>query len=820
MKHTLLFTAIFLVGSTALAQKTTLQLQDASGDRLVIETGTLTANRTTTLPDASGTLMVSGSAGLDDLMDAKSGGANFSNSLLLGHQTTGLLNNATSNTGVGYGTLQSMTSAANNTAMGFESMRNATSANANTAMGLRAMASITSGAENSAFGHRAGENTTTAMMNTAIGEYAMRLNQTASEHTAVGAYALYSMTTGQKNAVLGNGALFSLTSGSQNTVVGADAGSNTLNASGNVFIGYAAGQNETGSNKLYIDNSNTTTPLIYGDFSSNYVTINSTLRLGEPPASGTNYTAFVAQAQASDITYTLPATAPTTGQALIAGATPTTLEWGAGGAKSLDELNDAKAGGAGFAFSVLLGHQNVPSIINADANVAVGIGTIEDITTGDENVAIGTSALASITTGQNNVAIGSYAGNLLQTGSSNVFIGNYAGWTETGSNKLYIDNTATSAPLIYGDFNSNNLTVNGALTLEAGTSTYGGDIDAGNLTNTYIAFGAAGAATDWSYLRQIGTADNYHLVWDFHDNADDARFSIRSIASSGNVPDVITTRLSLDGAGNFLVSGHGTFKSHVTLQPSSSVEGGEVILQKASNTGLWWAIDQYEGDNEARLRMFPTGGGEAYGISIEEDDGHVGIGLANPTARLEVLDYSAVTTRITTGNINPQGMIILNAPFAVSNVVNNQYHYFLRWYTDAGTERGNILVYNGVTYYNNYSDYRLKTDLQSFSAMSLVNKMHVYDYQWKESGMRMHGFMAHELQEVVPYLTVGTKDEVDENGKPIYQMVDYSKLTPILTKAIQEQQAVIESQQQTINDLRSRMERMEQALESLLQEKK
>lgn len=86
--------------------------------------------------------------------------------------------------------------------------------------------------------------------------------------------------------------------------------------------------------------------------------------------------------------------------------------------------------------------------------------------------------------------------------------------------------------------------------------------------------------------------------------------------------------------------------------------------------------------------------------------------------------------------------------------------------------------------------------------------------------MRMHGFMAHELQEVVPYLTVGTKDEVDENGKPIYQMVDYSKLTPILTKAIQEQQAVIESQEQTINDLRSRMERMEQALESLLQEKK
>jgi len=33
------------------------------------------------------------------------------------------------------------------------------------------------------------------------------------------------------------------------------------------FIGYQSGFNESGSNKLYIDNSNTTTPLIYGDFS-------------------------------------------------------------------------------------------------------------------------------------------------------------------------------------------------------------------------------------------------------------------------------------------------------------------------------------------------------------------------------------------------------------------------------------------------------------------------------------------------------------------------------------------------------------------------
>ena len=60
----------------------------------------------------------------------------------------------------------------------------------------------------------------------------------------------------------------------QNTSVGFETGANNLTGSGNVFLGYQAGYNETGSNKLYIDNSNTSTPLIYGDFDTDKVTIN------------------------------------------------------------------------------------------------------------------------------------------------------------------------------------------------------------------------------------------------------------------------------------------------------------------------------------------------------------------------------------------------------------------------------------------------------------------------------------------------------------------------------------------------------------------
>jgi hypothetical protein len=94
------------------------------------------------------------------------------------------------------------------------------------------------------------------------------------------------------------------------------------------------------------------------------------------------------------------------------------------------------------------------------------------------------------------------------------------------------------------------------------------------------------------------------------------------------------------------------------------------------------------------------------------------------------------------------------------------------------------------------SDYRLKEDSQDFDALSVVNAMSAYDFAWKATGEREYGFMAHEVQAVMPYLVTGQKDQVDEHGQPVIQRVNYAKLTPVLLKAIQQQQAVIEQLQQ------------------------
>lgn len=120
--------------------------------------------------------------------------------------------------------------------------------------------------------------------------------------------------------------------------------------------------------------------------------------------------------------------------------------------------------------------------------------------------------------------------------------------------------------------------------------------------------------------------------------------------------------------------------------------------------------------------------------------------------------------------------------FKSPNSANNNYNTLLSW-----NSSGVVTVTT--------SDYRAKEDLKSFEALPMVNAMKLYDFRWIELQERMHGVIAHELQEIVPYAVIGEKDGGSMQG------VDYSKLVPIMLKAIQEQQAQIEAQQQQINTL-------------------
>ena len=91
---------------------------------------------------------------------------------------------------------------------------------------------------------------------------------------------MYSNTTGEKNSSLGADAGFSNPTGSFNTYLGYFSGYNNTNGSRNIFLGYEAGYNDnyqSASDKLVIANSNTTSPLIEGDFSASTLNVNGAL---------------------------------------------------------------------------------------------------------------------------------------------------------------------------------------------------------------------------------------------------------------------------------------------------------------------------------------------------------------------------------------------------------------------------------------------------------------------------------------------------------------------------------------------------------------
>ena len=116
-------------------------------------------------------------------------------------------------------------------------------------------------------------------------------------------------------------------------------------------------------------------------------------------------------------------------------------------------------------------------------------------------------------------------------------------------------------------------------------------------------------------------------------------------------------------------------------------------------------------------------------------------------------------------------------------------------FTNSQALGGSISVASGGgTTYATSSDYRLKENIAPMmGALAKVAALNPVTYTWKADGSNGQGFIAHELQAVVPDCVTGEKDAVDAKGNPVYQGIDTSFLVATLTKAIQEQQAIIES---------------------------
>jgi hypothetical protein len=186
-------------------------------------------------------------------------------------------------------------------------------------------------------------------------------------------------------------------------------------------------------------------------------------------------------------------------------------------------------------------------------------------------------------------------------------------------------------------------------------------------------------------------------------------------------------------------------------------------------------MDIYQGANDPII--FTTNDAERMRIHT---DGQVSMNTSS------VLSAAWLSISVPSNNYNA----IVLRDTGTSYSTGNYYQLFTN---SSNTIAGSIAHVTATTVlYNTSSDYRLKEDFKDFNGLEILSNIKFYDFKWKNEDIRMHGVIAHELQEIVPLSVSGTKDELNDEGNIAAQGVDYSKLVPILGKAIQELKAEIE----------------------------
>jgi hypothetical protein len=117
----------------------------------------------------------------------------------------------------------------------------------------------------------------------------------------------------------------------------------------------------------------------------------------------------------------------------------------------------------------------------------------------------------------------------------------------------------------------------------------------------------------------------------------------------------------------------------------------------------------------------------------------------------------------------------------------------LEFFYNGATVVGSVSTNGSSVSYNTSSDYRLKENVTDITgATDRLKQLNPVRFNFiADADTTVDGFLAHEVQDVVPEAITGSKDAVDADGNPVYQGIDQSKLVPLLVATIQELEARI-----------------------------
>ena len=293
------------------------------------------------------------------------------------------------------------------------------------------------------------------------------------------------------------------------------------------------------------------------------------------------------------------------------------------------------------------------------------------------------------------------------------------------------------------------------------------------------------------------------------------RFGDGKVADFGNSGDF---RIFHDGSDAFLQNATGDLfiratstETGIKVIPNGAVELYHNNSKKFETTNIGIKITSALGIANVGGTLAGSGGTENWiGIKDSADNfqfivktagtnnGSVGIGTTSPDHLLHCETSSAVAKFDHTGTGDTTGIVMRHARGGLSGFSGK----IISFLGNQNTEKGSIVIGTNAVAYNTSSDYRLKENEVAISdGITRLKQLKPYIFNFKEDpDVKVDGFFAHEVSSVVPEAITGTKDAVAtqdskqfKKGDPIYQSIDQSKLVPLLTAAIQEAIAKIET---------------------------
>ncbi len=653
-----------------------------------------------------------------------------------------------------------------------------------TVVGKDALVSNTYGWQNNAFGFEAMNQNTTGNGNNAFGLSAMRSNTSGNNNVAVGQAALHSSVTGNMNTAIGASAAYH-SLGSQVTSIGYESLMGQGTGTGNTALGWRAGAAVYGSNTFstFLGNNataqnGTTNATAIGNDA--FVNTSNTIQLGNTSITNVKTSGTLT---AGNVTYpnyhnSVNGQILTTNGSGVASWTNTIAIANGGTGATTSAAALTNLGAAPLVSPTFTGTPTATTASTGTNNTQIATTAFVNSSISSANSSLApiwspsfngtpTAPTAAANTNTTQIATTAFVASALttaglpsQSGNNGKFLttnGSAASWAASPG----VPYSGATGAVNLGDYN---LTVRGIKIGTSGTDNTAlqnnmviGRDALVNTTNGYnnMAIGntALGLNVGGYNNLAIGNESQYKNLWGW------GNVSLGIATLNQNVVGNFNTAVG-HGAGYFLTSSYNTAFGHNALDGQGGGGGNTAV-----------------GVNSGQLPWHQT----TYNSTFLGYNAKAQSGLDN----VIVIGYNAYTNEHNTIQLGNGSIVKLKTSGTI-------------W------SNGTQLT----------SDARLKTNIQPIpNSLDIIMKLNPVHYTKKNSiestdyAKTENGFIAQELQKVLPYLVIEGTD------KDKILSVDYNSIIPVLTKGIQEQQLLIKAQQKQIDEMRL-------MLDKLLKEKK